>query len=64
MTKQAEKIKQPAPRAHFLATKIYKAVRDLLAEQTVLYDGEINTVADACEHVSKVLLNSYYRDRK
>lgn len=64
MTKPAEEIKQDAPRAHFLATKIYWVVKELLESQTVLHDAEICCVADAASDAAKTALQTYYRDRK
>lgn len=62
--KPAERIKDDAPRAHFLATKIYWAVKELLEANTVLYDHEINSVCDGVQNVAKALLNTHYRDKR
>jgi hypothetical protein len=62
--KRDDKIEQDAPRAHFLSTKIYWAVKEVLEANTVLYDHEVNSVADGVQNVAKALLNTYYKDKR
>jgi hypothetical protein len=62
--KRDDKIANDAPRAHFLSTKIYWAVKEVLEANTVLYDHEVNSVADGVQNVAKALLNTYYKDKR
>jgi hypothetical protein len=60
--KRSDQIANDAPRAHFLSTKIYWAVKELLEANTVLYDHEVNAIADGVQDTAKSLLSAYYKD--
>lgn len=61
--KAEQAIRRDAPRAHFLSLKIEQSIQACLEEHTVLYQHEINRVAEAAAKSAKTILNTIYSDK-